>query len=76
MLRDNGWLPTPRTPLPFPSIVAASTNDPLGRFDRVSELAAGWGSRLADIGAVGHLNPAAGFGEWPRALDFIRELRA
>ena len=32
-LRENGWLPTPRTRLPFPSIVAASTNDPLGRFD-------------------------------------------
>ena len=29
-LRQNGWLPIPRSPLPFPSIVAASTNDPLG----------------------------------------------
>ena len=38
-LRQNGWLPTPRDPLPFPSIVAASTNDPLGAFDRVSTLA-------------------------------------
>jgi predicted alpha/beta hydrolase family esterase len=73
-LRANGWLPTPRTPLPFSSIVAASTNDPLGRFERVAELAATWGSRLVDVGAVGHLNPAAGFGEWPRAHEFIREL--
>jgi hypothetical protein len=24
--------------------------------------------------AVGRLNPAAGFGEWPQALEFIREL--
>jgi uncharacterized protein len=74
VLRENGWLPTPRARLPFPSIVAASTNDPLGRFERVAELAAAWGSRLVDIGAVGHLNPAAGFGEWPRAEEFIREL--
>lgn len=74
LLRANGWLPTPRNPLPFPSIVAASTNDPLGRFDRVAGLAAAWGSRLVDIGAVGHLNPAAGYGEWPRAHQFIREL--
>ena len=74
VLRENGWLPTPRARLPFPSIVAASTNDPLGGYERVAELAVAWGSRLADVGAVGHLNPAAGFGEWPRAEEFIREL--
>ncbi|MCC7018030.1 MAG: serine hydrolase family protein, partial [Rhodospirillales bacterium] len=37
-LRANGWLPVPRNPLRFPSIVAASRNDPLGRFERVAEL--------------------------------------
>ncbi|NMF91167.1 RBBP9/YdeN family alpha/beta hydrolase [Aromatoleum petrolei] len=73
-LRDNGWLPIPRSPLPFPSIVVASTNDPLGNIDRVAELADAWGSRFENIGAVGHLNPAAGFGEWPLAESLIREL--
>jgi predicted alpha/beta hydrolase family esterase len=74
MLHANGWLPTPRERLPFPSIVAASTNDPLGRYDRVAGLAKAWGSRLVDVGAVGHLNPAAGYGEWARAEAFIAEL--
>lgn len=74
VLRANGWLPIPRAPLPFPSIVAASTNDPLARFERVIEMAAAWGSRLVDVGAVGHLNPAAGFGEWPRGEELVREL--
>jgi uncharacterized protein len=74
VLRGNGWLPTPCAPLPFPSIVAASTNDPLCRFDRVAMLARAWGSRLVDIGAVGHLNPASGYGEWPRAGEFLGEL--
>jgi predicted alpha/beta hydrolase family esterase len=74
VLLDNGWLPTPRAPLPFPSIVAASTNDPLAGFDRVASLATSWGSRLVDVGAVGHLNPAAGYGPWPQADEFIREL--
>ena len=74
VLQKNGWLPVPRTRLPFPSIVAASTNDPLGNFDRISEFAADWGSRLVNIGEVGHLNPAAGFGEWPRAEELILEL--
>jgi hypothetical protein len=73
-LRHNGWLPTPRATLPFPSIVAASTNDPLARLDRVTELANAWGSQLVNLGAVGHLNPAAGYGEWPRAQEFIAEL--
>lgn len=73
-LRRGGWLPVPRRPLPFPSIVAASRNDPLGRFDRVAELAQGWGSRLADLGTVGHLNPASGFGDWPAAAGFIDDL--
>ncbi len=74
VLRENGWLPTPRFPLPFPSIVAASTNDPLGRYDRVAALAEAWGGRVVDVGAVGHLNPAAGYGEWARAKEFIGEL--
>lgn len=73
-LRQNGWLPIPRTRFPFPSIVAASTNDPLGRIDRVEALAETWGSRLVNVGSVGHLNPAAGYGPWPRAEEFIREI--
>jgi predicted alpha/beta hydrolase family esterase len=73
-LRDNGWLPIPRDPLPFPSIVATSTNDPLGSLPRITALAMAWGSRVENVGAVGHLNPAAGFGEWPRAEAFVREL--
>lgn len=73
-LRAHGWLPIPRGRLPFRSIVAASTNDPLARFERVAGLAADWGSRLEDVGAVGHLNPAAGFGEWPRAMALLEEL--
>jgi len=71
-----GWLPVPRTPLPFRSIVAASRNDPLGRYERVAGLAQDWGSELADLGAVGHLNPASGYGEWPPAHDFIARLAA
>lgn len=71
-----GWLPTPRLRLPFRSIVAASRNDPLSSYDRVAEFARDWGSELVDLGAVGHLNPASGFGPWPQAEAFIRQLAA
>jgi len=75
-LRDGGWLPVPRERLPFPSIAAVSRDDPLGSFDNVSALAGAWGSRIADLGQVGHLNPASGYGPWPQALHFIEELAA
>jgi serine hydrolase len=74
VLDDEGWLPIPRNALPFPSIVAASTNDPLARLERVEQLAQAWGSRLAIVGAVGHLNPAAGFGEWADAETLVQQL--
>ena len=74
-LRDHGWLPIPRRPLPFPSIVAASTDDPLGNPVRLRGLAARGGAGCIDLGAVGHLNPASGFGDWPEAVELIEQLR-
>jgi len=73
-LRAGGWLPVPRTRLPFPSIVAASRDDPLGSFERVAGYASDWGSRLVDLGEVGHLNPASGYGAWPAAENYIAAL--
>ena len=73
-LQQGGWFPVPRQVLPFRSIVAASRDDPLGRYERVAALATDWGSELVDLGRVGHLNPASGFGAWPQALDLIARL--
>lgn len=75
-LESNGWLPVPHAPLPFPSIVAASTNDPLARLERVEAMAREWGSQCEVVGAVGHLNPASGFGPWPQAEMFLARLDA
>src|SRR4051812_11646977 len=70
-LASGGWLPVPRKPLPFRSTVCVSRDDPLASFTRACELAVDWGGSLVDLGLVGHLNPASGFGPWPRALEFI-----
>ncbi|MDN3922954.1 RBBP9/YdeN family alpha/beta hydrolase [Roseateles violae] len=75
-LRAGGWLPVPREPLPFRSLVAASRNDPLGTYERIAALAADWGSELLDLGEVGHLNPASGYGDWPLASELIARLAA
>jgi uncharacterized protein len=73
-LQRHGWIPIPRLPLPFRSIVAASSNDPLARHDRTVAFAESWGSELVELGDVGHLNPAAGYGPWPRALELVASL--
>ncbi len=73
-LEAGGWVPIARAPLPFPTVVAASRNDPLADYGRVEDLAASWGGKLFDAGAVGHLNPPAGFGAWPRGLELVAQL--
>jgi predicted alpha/beta hydrolase family esterase len=73
-LASNSWLPIPREKLPFPAIVVASTNDPLASLERVEGFARAWGARLVNAGAVGHLNPAAGFGEWKLGDVLVSEL--
>lgn len=73
-LDAGGWLPVPRAPLPCPALAAVSRNDPLGSYERVTALAADWGARVVDLGEVGHLNPASGYGDWPMADRLIAEL--
>jgi len=73
-LARNGWLPTPRARLPFPSIVAVSDDDPLASAESARHFASVWGAEAVDVGAVGHLNPASGFGEWPQAVELLARL--
>lgn len=73
-LGENGWLPTPRKPLPFRTVVAASTNDPLSSLDRTVTLATEWKSKIVLVGDVGHLNPAAGFGSWAQGKVLLNAL--
>ena len=75
-LAEGGWLPMPRGRLPFRSVVASSRNDPLASPERVAQLARDWGSAQVDLGEVGHLNPASGYGDWPAADEWIAWLTA
>ena len=73
-LASHGWTPLPLTALPFRSIVAGSRNDHLASFTAVTRMAENWGAELLDLGDVGHLNPAAGFGHWQQAEALILQL--
>lgn len=73
-MRSGGWSPLPRTRLSFPSLVAMSRNDPLANVGAVRAMAIDWGSELVDVGEVGHLNPASGFGPWPQAEALLQRL--
>lgn len=76
LLALHGWLPLPRAPLPFPSLVAASSNDPLAALARTRDFARDWGSALVELGPLGHVNPASGHGRWPQAHELLQQLLA
>jgi predicted alpha/beta hydrolase family esterase len=60
-------------PLPFPSIVVASTNDVYVTLARAEQFARAWGSRLIVIGDAGHINADAGYGLWPEGDQMLIE---
>ncbi|MEN9433748.1 MAG: hypothetical protein RLZZ422_1337 [Pseudomonadota bacterium] len=64
----------PKQPLPFPSAVVASTNDPWMTLDSVQTWANHWESLLINIGEAGHINVASGFGAWPQGLKIFKDL--
>jgi predicted alpha/beta hydrolase family esterase len=67
----RGFAPSPRTPLPFPSIVVASSDDPWIAIEQAHGLAANWGSHFVDVGEQGHINAASGLGMWPEGQELL-----
>ncbi|GAB2180667.1 alpha/beta hydrolase [Denitratisoma sp. agr-D3] len=67
----------PDEALPFPSLLVASSNDPWLKLMNAGYLAARWGSHLVNLGEVGHINPASGFGPWIEGRNlFLRFVRS
>ncbi|MBB2916683.1 RBBP9/YdeN family alpha/beta hydrolase [Cupriavidus alkaliphilus] len=65
-------LPTYR--LPFPTILAASRNDPWMPQRTAFSWGTLWGSELVDVGHLGHINADSGLGEWPEGLALLDTL--
>jgi predicted alpha/beta hydrolase family esterase len=58
------FAPVPYQPLPYPSIVVASSNDPFCPARLASAYARAWGSEFVRLQNLGHINTESGHGEW------------
>jgi hypothetical protein len=65
---DSAFAALPGDPLPFPSLVIASRNDPFATYAESEAFARGFGAELADAGHSGHINVDSGHGPWPEGL--------
>lgn len=61
----------PQRPLPVPSIMVGSTNDPWMAAPRAELWARRWQSRFINGGALGHINAESGLGDWPEGLETL-----
>ena len=69
----NGFAPIPMAPLPFPSLVITSTDDPYVTPERAHAFAQAWGSRVVEIGKAGHITDSSGYGDWPAGEVLLEE---
>lgn len=74
IIRD--FAPVPLEKLPIPSLIVASRNDPFVTFDRAEAFSKAWGSRLVDIGNLGHINAKTRLGEWPEGRRYLSEFES
>ena len=70
------FAPVLKNPLPFPSILAASRDDPYIGFDRARRLGRIWKSRFVDAGWLGHINADSNVRDWPFGQFLLRQLKA
>jgi uncharacterized protein len=63
-----GFAPVPMSPLGFPALVLAASDDPYCAQDRAKAFAAAWGAEFVDAGQAGHIADHSGHGPWPDGL--------
>jgi predicted alpha/beta hydrolase family esterase len=60
----------------FPSLVVASANDPYGAIEYARGRASQWGSGIAEVGELGHINEASGLEDWPQGKALLTAFAA
>ena len=69
-----GFSPPRLAPLPFKSIVVSSENDPYGPPEYAQRCAQAWGSKMVNVGALGHINASSNLGFWEPGLELLSTL--
>jgi predicted alpha/beta hydrolase family esterase len=64
----------PRDPLPVPTTLVGSTNDPWLKLVKAGALASRWGSHFVGYENAGHINAESGHGDWTAGLALLRDL--
>jgi uncharacterized protein len=65
---DPQFANVPQGPLPFPSLLVATSNDPYSTLEDSASLALAWGSQLVEAGEAGHIDHTSGHGPWPEGM--------
>ena len=68
------FAPVPYQPLPYRSIIVASSNDPYCPVRTAGAYARAWGSEFVRLQMAGHINIESGFGAWPLGLALLQSL--
>lgn len=67
------FLPIPKQPLPFPSVLVASTNDHWMTAERAEYFASLWGSEYVLLENAGHINAESGHNEWDEGIALLEK---
>ena len=64
----------PALPLPCPSILVSSSNDPWMGAERAALWGRRWGSTVVEAGRLGHINAESGLGDWTAGQGYLLDL--
>ncbi|MGW6194514.1 RBBP9/YdeN family alpha/beta hydrolase [Kribbella sp. NPDC055110] len=72
--RAGTFQSVPTQPLPCPSLLVASTNDPYCTPDRSTTFATAWNADCHLIDNAGHLNSTSNLEAWPHGRNLLNDL--
>ncbi len=70
----QSWQRYPLQRVPFPTHLISSSDDPYCSPAAAKRMAAAWGSRHTEAGALRHINAESGLGDWTHGRDWLLEL--